>query len=249
MIVPRRIGTLHGFSGAETDFDFLGVWGGVPKKSLFACPYLREGLRLEGSPGFWDLWRSWFFEWLEDQGITHLIGYSMGGRFILHHLTCADFPKVVRKVVLIGASVPIDSFNERKKRLDQDDRWVQLIKDKGVAVFLEEWKRQPLLASQKNIPEPLKSQLRRSHESRDPRELVFCLERFSPAGMPQQCYEAPFPVAVDYIYGERDLKYKLVAKELKSRYPMMMTHEIENAGHAAHWETPIAFLRFLSSLW
>ena len=249
MLAPKRIGTLHGFAGAETDFDFLSFLGAIPRETFLACPYIKEGFQLQESTDFWDRWGSWFSRWITDRGITHLIGYSMGGRFILQHLTRLDLPKTLRKVILIGASLPIDSPDERKKRLARDKQWVQLIKDQGVAVFLKEWKHQSLLASQENIPEPLKTQLLLSQRSLDPKELLFSLNQFSPAKMPSGHYHATPVVAVDYIYGEKDTKYKLVAKNLKSRYPGIQVHEIPNAGHAAHWENPTAFLGCLSLLW
>lgn len=73
------------------------------------------------------------------------VGYSLGGRVLLH-LALAR-PDLVERLVLVGATAGIDDDAERAARRTADERLADRIEAIGVQAFLAEWLAQPIFAT------------------------------------------------------------------------------------------------------
>lgn len=77
-------------------------------------------------------------------GPAHYLGYSMGGRMLLH--LALRRPELVRSLTLIGATAGIDDPTERADRRAADERLAQSLLDDGLEAFLDRWLALPLFA-------------------------------------------------------------------------------------------------------
>jgi 2-succinyl-6-hydroxy-2,4-cyclohexadiene-1-carboxylate synthase len=77
-------------------------------------------------------------------GPAHYLGYSMGGRMLLH--LALRRPELVRSLTLIGATAGIDDPAERADRRAADERLAMSLLTDGLEVFLDRWLALPLFA-------------------------------------------------------------------------------------------------------
>jgi len=150
---------------------------------------------------------------------TVLIGYSMGGRIALRHPN----PKI-----LISTHPGLVDVAEKEARWRLDHQWATLLQNIDLSIFLEQWYNQPVfdsLRTHANFPTIL---ARRALQ--DPHTLAEMLIRESLAN---QMFAVP-PNA-HFIHGQFDQKYSDLYRSLA-----LNSHEIPDAGHAAHLENPKA---------
>ncbi len=178
---------------------------------------------------------------IADQGghATYL-GYSMGGRFVLH-LALAN-PELVNGLVLVRATAGIDDPQARAERRRVDNAMADRLEREGLDAFLDAWLAQPLFAGltedvqfrderRTNTVDGLAESLRQAGTgAQDP--LWARLERID------------VPTLV--LAGERDEKFsgeaRRIAEAIGANAEVAL---IPDAGHAAHLEQPAAFLRVL----
>jgi 2-succinyl-6-hydroxy-2,4-cyclohexadiene-1-carboxylate synthase len=183
---------------------------------------------------------------IADQGgrATYL-GYSMGGRFLLH-LALAN-PELVERLILVGATAGIDDPAERAARQEQDEAMARRIEREGVEAFVDAWLAQPLFAGlgpdvrfeearAENTVEGLAESLRQAGTgAQDP-----LWDRLGRLDMPTLV-----------VAGALDAKFGALGRRLVEAIGANAELAIvAGAGHAAHLEQPEAFLsvlrRFLS---
>lgn len=178
---------------------------------------------------------------IADQGgrATYL-GYSMGGRFLLH--LALSLPELVDGLVLIGATGGIDDRDARASRAAQDEAMAQRLERDGVEAFVDVWLAQPLFARlgedvqfraerAENTVEGLSESLRQAGTgAQDP-----LWERLHGLEMP-----------VLAVAGSDDEKFSAEAHRLGDAIGDNATVAlVPSAGHAAHLEQPAAFLAIL----
>jgi 2-succinyl-6-hydroxy-2,4-cyclohexadiene-1-carboxylate synthase len=178
---------------------------------------------------------------IADQGgrATYL-GYSMGGRFLLH-LALAN-PELVERLVLVGATAGIDDAAERAARREQDEAMAQRVERDGVEAFVAAWLDQPLFAGlgpdvrfedarAENTVEGLAESLRQAGTgAQDP--------------LWDRLHRLDMPALV--VTGALDAKFTALGRRLvESIGPNAELAVIPGAGHAAHLERPDEFLRVL----
>ncbi|HEY4333852.1 MAG TPA: alpha/beta fold hydrolase [Ilumatobacteraceae bacterium] len=78
-------------------------------------------------------------------GRATYVGYSMGGRFVLH--LALAYPHLVRSLVLLSTTAGISADDERNQRRSADETLAAEIEDEGVDSFLTKWLAQPMFAS------------------------------------------------------------------------------------------------------
>jgi 2-succinyl-6-hydroxy-2,4-cyclohexadiene-1-carboxylate synthase len=178
---------------------------------------------------------------IADQGGTATyVGYSMGGRFLLH-LALAN-PELVEGLVLIGATAGIDDPEERAARRAVDEAMAQRVEREGVEAFVDAWLAQPLFAGlgpevqfraerAENTVEGLAESLRQAGTGlQDP--------------LWDRLHRIECPVLV--VAGADDAKFSAAGQRLvDSIGPNAELALVPDAGHAAHLEQPAAFLAVL----
>ncbi|HEV7886027.1 MAG TPA: alpha/beta fold hydrolase [Acidimicrobiales bacterium] len=169
-------------------------------------------------------------------GRADYLGYSMGGRFLLH--LALDHPELVTRLVLVGATAGIEDLPARMERRKGDSEWAELVLTEGVEAFLDRWLAGPLFrglspeaagreARLENTALGLASSLRLAGTGRQ--EPLW--DRLSGLSMP-----------VLLVVGAADDKFRAVAERMGEAIGDNASQAvIEGAGHAAHLEQPAAF--------
>ncbi len=178
---------------------------------------------------------------IADQGgeATYL-GYSMGGRYLLH-LALAN-SELVRGLVLIGATAGIDEPDARAARARADVDTAARIREQGLLEFLQGWIAQPMFAG---IPAERQFLLERMENTVDGLETsVVQAGTGSQDPSWDKLHRLEMPVLV--LAGEHDDKYIGLGQRLQAAIGDNARFAVvPGAGHAAHLEQPEAVLAIL----
>jgi|SRR5579871_803683 len=134
-LVASRIIALHGFLGRPTDFRALGL-ANLVAPDIFLTPI--SGLHH---------WARRFNSHMNDKPI--LLGYSMGGRLLLHCLI--DNPTLYKAAIIIAAHPGLESVREREDRLAQDYVWAQRFRTDGWQELMAAWNDRGTLKSSEPV--------------------------------------------------------------------------------------------------
>lgn len=166
-------------------------------------------------------------------GPAHYVGYSMGGRMLLH-AALQDRVGEMRSLILIGATPGIENATERAERRTADGRLASRIMQIGTQAFVAEWLAQPMFADLtdeqsakvkrfENAPEGLAASLRNcgtgSQES--------LWDRLSTLRMP-----------VLVIAGTKDEKFTALGQRMVATIGSNARFVGIEGGHAVHLENP-----------
>lgn len=180
---------------------------------------------------------------IADQGgrATYL-GYSMGGRYLIH-LALAN-PELVRGLVLVGTTAGIDDPAERAARAAADRATARRIRELGIYRFIEEWVAAPMFADL-----PPEHQFRMERMENTPEGLENSVVQAGTGSQDpswHKLHRLAMPVLV--VAGERDERYAALGERLATSIGANATLAlVPGAGHAAHLEQPGAFLALLRS--
>jgi 2-succinyl-6-hydroxy-2,4-cyclohexadiene-1-carboxylate synthase len=173
-------------------------------------------------------------------GRATYVGYSMGGRFVLH-VALLHAP-LVAGLVLIGATAGLDDPAARAERRRRDADLAARLERDGLERFLDDWLAQPLFAT---LPEAHRFRAERRDNTV---EGLAASLRLTGAGAQQPLRDRlqglDMPVLV--VAGQHDDKFSVEAARLAEAIGANATRAvISGAGHAAHLEQPDAFLSVL----
>lgn len=178
---------------------------------------------------------------IADQGGTGTyIGYSMGGRYLLH-LALAN-PELVGALVLIGATAGIEDDVERAARAEADRSMSKRIRDMGLPAFIRWWVDQPMFAG---IPEERRYAFERMENTVDGlANAVVQAGTGSQDPSWTRLHRLAMPVLT--MAGEHDEKYAAIAERMAEAIGDNATFTaVPGTGHAPHLEDPEAFLAAL----
>lgn len=203
----------HGSAGHERPADLLAA---------AALVTARVAPRLHGRPARW-------------------IGYSLGGRVLLH-LALAR-PDLVHSLVLVSSTAGLDDSAERAERRRSDEALADRIEAIGTPAFVAEWMAQPLFASlvvdatdvadrHRNDPAGLASSLRSCGTG-------------TQTPLWSRLGELTVPTLV--VTGTLDIKFTGLGRRLTDELPNASHEQIDGAGHACHLERPAVFERLVGS--
>jgi 2-succinyl-6-hydroxy-2,4-cyclohexadiene-1-carboxylate synthase len=180
----------------------------------------------------------------EAGGPAVYVGYSMGGRLVLH--LALRHPDVVSGLAVLGATGGLDEAAERAARRASDEVLAEELERDGVEAFLDRWLAQPLFAGVP--PDPVE------RAARSTNTVAGLASSLRLAGTGTQ--DPPLwsrltelrarAVPALLLAGERDAKFTALAQRLAADIgPTATWASIPGAGHAAHLEQPEAFLAAL----
>jgi 2-succinyl-6-hydroxy-2,4-cyclohexadiene-1-carboxylate synthase len=256
---PLYLVALHGFTGRGSDFDALlsrGLAGLISFAPLTPCslvtldlPGHDGGLMVSPEDGLQEAFQkiTGTVNTFGECDDFILMGYSMGARIALHYALA--YPEKVKRLILIGGSPGIDESLERIERLNNDYLLSKKMMQMDLKSFLEAWAEHPLIQSQKNILEPLKSIIQMERLKHSIEGLSQSLLAYSPGKL-----ESLWPLLktikcpVDWIVGEKDVKYVAIAQKAQSMMPKAGLHVMPAVGHAAHLEAPNLFIKCLERI-
>ena len=184
---------------------------------------------------------------VEAVGEATYVGYSMGGRVLLH--AAFQAPYSVRSMVLVGVSPGIPDERERADRQRADEALADRLQGVGptplpISEFLDEWLSQPLFADL-----PSAAQNREAREENSAAGLAHALRHLGTGTQrysDEQLSQVSMPVLL--VAGERDAKYRALGDQLAAVIgENATTAVIESSGHAAPFENPRAFVSLLDA--
>jgi 2-succinyl-6-hydroxy-2,4-cyclohexadiene-1-carboxylate synthase len=220
--------SLHGFTGAPESFIGLRL----PEGSL--TPVLGGHLDCDVQGGFSDE-----VERLATLGADcdALLGYSLGGRLALGLL--ARYPERYAHALIISAQPGLATEAERAERRDGDARLVELLRERGLAAFVDHWQALPLWASQAELSAELKAAQRALRLLHRPAGLARSLLQHGLGEMPDLRADlGRVRTPVDVVVGERDLKFVTLGRELTNLIPSAKLTIVPDAGHNLLLERP-----------
>jgi 2-succinyl-6-hydroxy-2,4-cyclohexadiene-1-carboxylate synthase len=179
---------------------------------------------------------------IEAGGEATYLGYSMGGRLVLHGAIAR--PAQVRRVVVIGATAGIDDPEARLARRRRDDDLARTVESDGVEPFTTAWLAQPLFAA---LPEPMRFWDERLTNTAS--GLAASL-RLAGTGAQEPLWDRLGAIDAPTLVmaGGDDRKFTAEARRLVDTIgPNAELAVIARAGHSPHLERPAAWLARLES--
>lgn len=172
-----------------------------------------------------------------------LAGYSMGGRIALH--VALAMPERIRRLVLIGASPGIADPAQRERRRLADERLASEFESLSIEEVAERWARTPVLSG---VPEEV---LARAHADRlrnTSAGLARALRGLGTGALPPLWPRlGELPMAATLVVGERDEKFRSIARAMAERIGDANVVVVPGAGHAVHLETPNAVAQIIAA--
>lgn len=177
---------------------------------------------------------------VEAGGDGHYVGYSMGGRMLLH--AALLFPEQFRSLTLIGATAGIVPGAERARRLVSDDRLADRMQRDGLESFIDFWLGLDLFAT---LPFDASG---RDHRLTN--RVVGLAASLRNCGTGNQ-----FPlwnlldrieIPVQVIAGASDAKFTDIGRRMVEAMPNAVFASVPG-GHAVHSEAPEAVAELIAS--
>ncbi len=177
------------------------------------------------------------------------VGYSLGGRVLLH--LALSRPDVVRRAVLVGVTAGIEDDEERAARVRADELLAEQLDEAGddklaLGDFLGRWLAGPLFADLSEEAACITQRV-----ANDAAGLASSL-RLCGTGRQEPLWdrlsELSMPVLV--LAGENDDRFCSLARRIAGSIGHNATVEfIPGAGHACHLEMPVETARAIERFW
>lgn len=168
---------------------------------------------------------------VEAGGAGHYVGYSMGGRMLLH--AALLYPDRVQSLTLIGATAGIEGASERATRLNSDELLAARLERDGVERFVDQWLQLELFATL-----PAAAAMRAERLMNRTEGLAASL-RHCGAGnqfpLWSQLHRIEIPTQI--IAGRDDAKFMALGQRMSEELPNARFAAVQG-GHAVHSEQP-----------
>jgi 2-succinyl-6-hydroxy-2,4-cyclohexadiene-1-carboxylate synthase len=177
----------------------------------------------------------------EAAGPATYVGYSMGGRIVLH--TALAHRDHVERLVLISATPGIEDPDARAARRRDDEALADRVLEVGTAAFVSEWLARPMFAG---IPPELRCESARAENSAD--GLAMSLRRCGTGAQEPlwgRLSELAMPTLV--VAGSDDARFATIARRMAGLLPAATLAVVDDAGHSAHLERPDAVIDLVTS--
>lgn len=235
---------LHGFTGSKKTWaPFIPLWS--QQYRTISVDIIGHGE--SASPeNIADYSMSVFADVLEillhTSGIskTNVLGYSMGGRLALY--LAIKRPHLIGSVLLESASPGLKTSPEREARVKHDAALAEKIMTFGVKAFVDEWENIPLFATQRNLPDVVKKNIRSERLSQTALGLANSLRGMGTGTQPSLWESlSACEKHVMLVAGSLDTKFVTIAGEMERQLLKCRKLVVSDVGHAVHVESPNIF--------
>ncbi len=172
-----------------------------------------------------------------------VVGYSMGARIALYMVQ--THPDEVSGLILESPSPGIEDEKERHNRLELDKKRADDMRRVGLPDFLKEWYTQPIYSSLADKPEMVARLIEKKSRG-DAEMLARTIVCLSPGAQPSLWHHLGHwqkPTLI--IAGEKEQKYRDIARRMAAVMPTATLSIIPNAGHIVHLENYPEFMAAL----
>ncbi len=169
-------------------------------------------------------------------GEAYWVGYSMGGRLVLH--VALAHPSAVAGAVLVSTTAGIADDDERAARRRDDEALAADVEREGVPAFVERWLDRPLWATLARERAGVEHRLTNTAAG-----LASSL-RLAGTGAQEPLWDrlGRVTVPVLVVTGGEDAKFTSIGERLAAALTGATLATIPGAGHAVPWEQPDAFV-------
>ncbi len=175
-------------------------------------------------------------------GVERVVGYSLGGRIALCLLAAA--PVRFTDATIVSAHPGLINQDQRDGRRAVDKRWQKLLTTQGIGPFVDAWERQPLFASQSELPPAVLDTQRQQRLAQRAAGLAASLACFGLAEMPDTWHALTnWPGRLTWLAGGADDKFVAIAKRVARQRPATSLRIVPQVGHNLMLEAPEAVLR------
>lgn len=230
---------LHGFSGDRREWLQAGERLGDYPRLYLDLPGHGESASIAVS-GFSDLSDLLNRTLVSYNILTYwLVGYSLGGRIAMYH--ACQRPTGLQGLIVEGAHPGLRDDQQRASRRASDAHWAARFRHEPLEAVFVDWYQQPVFASLTDVQRQALVALRSRNNGTT---LAAMLQTTSLAEQPDlRPALAECVIPFFYLYGERDEKFRAIARELPA-----IGHQISHAGHNAHRENPDAVAERLAQI-
>lgn len=233
---------VHGFtgSGASWSRDLRGALTAAGRR-VVAVDLPGHGTRsVDQDPHAFTLERALEAIGGATTGRMDLVGYSMGGRIGLHFAVAC--PDRVRRLVLESASPGLASEPERAARRADDRTLADRIERDGMAAFVTEWSRVPVLRPAAARSSEAEERVRRIRSANRAEGLAGALRGLGTGALPSlwdRLAEVRAPTLL--LVGAEDPKFVGIARRMAESLPDATVAIVPGAGHTVHLDQPGAW--------
>ncbi|MHC1746000.1 MAG: 2-succinyl-6-hydroxy-2,4-cyclohexadiene-1-carboxylate synthase [Negativicutes bacterium] len=170
----------------------------------------------------------------------NLLGYSMGGRCALYF--AVRFPERVQTLILESSSPGIEDRLAREARRKADEALAAFIDEQGLEAFVNRWSNLDLFATQQQLPEWIKNEVRFQRLQNKPQGLANSLRGMG-TGVQQSLWDRleQLDIPTLLLVGKTDAKFRQIGVSMHEMMPNSTLQVIPDAGHAIHLERPVQF--------
>jgi 2-succinyl-6-hydroxy-2,4-cyclohexadiene-1-carboxylate synthase len=170
---------------------------------------------------------------------AHLVGYSMGARVALG--LAARHPAKAASLLLVGVHPGLEDDLERRARRASDEELARDLETGDLARFVDSWETQPLFATQRALPDPVRERRRAERVAHHPAALAWSLRALGLGAMPPAWTAlCDLAIPVHLVTGARDEKFTQIARRVLERAPSSVHTVIGGVGHDVGLESPRA---------
>ena len=173
----------------------------------------------------------------EGTGRAHFVGYSMGGRALLHF--AVRYPRRVASMAVLSASPGLESEVARRERRESDEALAQRLETEGLEAFVARWMTQPLFATLADA-DPVQLAAERARKLSGTAEgFAGALRAMGPGWQPDLWPSlATLPCPSLIVAGALDGRYLAMAERMVQELPRAQLAIVPAAGHSVLVEQP-----------
>jgi 2-succinyl-6-hydroxy-2,4-cyclohexadiene-1-carboxylate synthase len=234
--MPPPLVFLHGFLGTPASWDATRAHLGAHRGHAGWLPWHGPDPWTPRAPASFDSVVDEVAARIPFDEPAFVVGYSLGGRVALGLL--ARHPARVAGAVLVGAHPGLRDAAERAARAAEDDARAEALLSDGLTMFVDAWERLPLFATQRALPEALRSAQRAARLGHQAQALADSLRVLGLGRMPPR-WDAMVAAraCVCFVVGARDDRFLALGAEVVAETGVAACR-IEGAGHNVALEAP-----------
>jgi len=232
---------IHGFTGTNKSFDklsnFLKQYFKIIKLDMIG-----HGLSMDKDIKSYSFLQSirYIEKIIKELHLkkVNILGYSLGGRLAMQFSIINQHK--INKMILCSSSFGIKNKSERISRIKSDEKIITLLRNNNLEKFVNYWEAIPLWESEKKLPVEIKNKHRIIRLNQKNEGLMLNL-RHQGQGVQEFLGESLKNIKIKTLimYGDNDLKYKFISKEMAEIIENSELSEVPNSGHNIILENPI----------
>jgi 2-succinyl-6-hydroxy-2,4-cyclohexadiene-1-carboxylate synthase len=164
-----------------------------------------------------------------------LVGYSLGGRVIMHGIARQCFAHLnIRAAVIEGGNFGLQTESDKAARWKNDTLWAGRFANEPLERVLADWYQQPVFSSLNHEQRQTLIAKRSDNLGPSIAKMLLATSLAKQDNLLPQLRQQSLPI--EYICGGKDIKFRQIAQSSGLAY-----RQVDGAGHNVHQEQPLTF--------